>query len=315
MKKFMTKAFVTAASLTLFAANTSVVTVFAQGDNEIATVGKTKITEKDFYNKLKENAGEETLRTMILEDVLKQNVSDADKLHKEAEDEVQKQVKEIGGEEAFQRMLQYQQISSKESLIYQTYITKMFQEVLDKEIDLSDDAVKKFYDKGYEPVMEADHILVKTEDEANDVIKRLEKGEDFSEVAKEVSQDSTAQNGGHLGKFTASQMVPEFSEGVKALKDGEFSKKPVKSQYGFHVIKAIQNGEKKPFDQVKDEVKEQYKASYYDNVDFSFGVLGKLIEKTGVEIKDDQYKDVVKKLVEASSNLKPKNDDKQESGN
>lgn len=312
----MTKALITLASLSVLIGNGSNYLVYAQSDNEIATVGDTKITEKDFYNKLKEQAGEDTLRTMILEDVLKQNVSDSDKLHKEAEDEVNKQIKEIGGEEAFERMLQYQQVSSKESLIYQTYITKMFQEILDNEIDLSDDAIKKFYDKDYQPMMEADHILVDTEEEANNAIKRLENGEDFAEVAKEVSKDSTAQDGGYLGTFTEGQMVPEFAEGVKSLKDGEYSKKPVKSQFGYHVIKAIQNGEKKPFDEVKDDVINQYKLSYYDNVDFSFGVLGKLIDKTGVNIKDKEYKDVVKQLVEASENLKPQgNEDKKEADN
>ena len=85
--------------------------------------------------------------------------------------------------------------------------------------------------------MSAAHILLKTEKEAKDVIKQLEKGADFAELANKVSENKGLE-GGDLGYFTRELMVPEFSEAVFRMKEGEISKTPVKTQFGYHVIKA-----------------------------------------------------------------------------
>ncbi len=85
--------------------------------------------------------------------------------------------------------------------------------------------------------MSAAHILLKTEKEAKDVIKQLEKGADFAELANKVSENKGLE-GGDLGYFTRELMVPEFSEAAFRMKEGEISKIPVKMQFGWHVIKA-----------------------------------------------------------------------------
>lgn len=83
----------------------------------------------------------------------------------------------------------------------------------------------------------ARHILVKTEDEAKGVIKALESGEKFDKLAKAKSTDArSAQEGGDLGWFNQGSMVPDFFNAVAALKPGEFTKTPVKTDFGWHVI-------------------------------------------------------------------------------
>ena len=89
--------------------------------------------------------------------------------------------------------------------------------------------------------LEASHILVKTEQEAFDIIKQLDKAtkkdDKFKELAKAKSIDPTGkQNAGYLGKFPADQMVPEFSAAAKALTKGTYSKIPTKTQFGYHII-------------------------------------------------------------------------------
>ena len=117
---------------------------------------------------------------------------------------------------------------------------------------MTEDAIKARYDKfiAEQPAqteIRASHILVATEEEAKDIIKQLEGGADFATVAKEKSTDPSAkQNGGDLGYFTASEMVPEFSQAVFAMEKGESSKAPVKSQFGWHVIKVIDKRPKAP---------------------------------------------------------------------
>ena len=112
-------------------------------------------------------------------------------------------------------------------------------------LKFSDAEKKDFYEKNKEKFvvpenLEASHILVKTEAEAKEIIKQLDKAtkkeDKFTELAKTKSQDPAGKNGGYLGKFSADQMVPEFATAAKALAKGTYSKTPVKSQFGYHVI-------------------------------------------------------------------------------
>jgi peptidyl-prolyl cis-trans isomerase C len=83
----------------------------------------------------------------------------------------------------------------------------------------------------------ASHILVKTEEEAKKMIAELDKGAEFGKLANKNSLDAKeSQNGGDLGWFSAGQMVAPFSEAVAALEKGKYTKTPVKTQFGYHVI-------------------------------------------------------------------------------
>ena len=129
---------------------------------------------------------------------------------------------------------------------------------------LSDAALKQKYDemtKSVKPQEElrASHILVASEAEAKDIIAQLEKGADFAKLAKEKSKDPGATNGGDLGYFSDGDMVPEFWAAADKLNKGEYTKAPVKSQFGWHVI-LLTDKRSKPtptFDQVKDQLKDQ----------------------------------------------------------
>src|SRR6201995_5218385 len=99
------------------------------------------------------------------------------------------------------------------------------------------------------------HILVETEDEAKAVKAELDKGADFAELAKKKSKDPGASDGGDLGFFTKDQMVPEFSAVAFALEPGKISD-PVKSQFGWHIIKVEEkrNRQAPDFAQVKPQI-------------------------------------------------------------
>jgi peptidyl-prolyl cis-trans isomerase C len=99
----------------------------------------------------------------------------------------------------------------------------------------------------------ARHILVATEPFAQKIIERLDKGEKFDVLAKAESMDSSKNNGGDLGWFTANRMVPEFAAAVMTLKPNEYTHKAVQTQYGWHVIQLLETREvtAPPFDQVR----------------------------------------------------------------
>ena len=126
---------------------------------------------------------------------------------------------------------------------------------------VTEDAVKEAYQKEAAKVTtqnraRARHILVNSEQDAKAVMARLEKGEKFEEIAKQVSLDGSADYGGDLGYFTAAEMVPAFSKAVFALEKGQVSQ-PVKTDFGWHIIKLedVQAGGAQPFDQVKNPIR------------------------------------------------------------
>jgi peptidyl-prolyl cis-trans isomerase C len=121
-------------------------------------------------------------------------------------------------------------------------------------------ALRKLYDETVKTVkpeeeVHARHILLESEDEAKKAQARVNGGEDFAKVAKELSKDPGSADGGDLGFFTKDRMVKEFADAAFALKPGEVSV-PVKSQFGWHVIK-VEDKRSKPapaFEAVKDQV-------------------------------------------------------------
>ncbi len=128
--------------------------------------------------------------------------------------------------------------------------------------EVTEEQAHKYYDENpglYSGTqIRASHILVKDEDTAKQLLAELKAHpEKFEEIAKEKSTDTTsAQKGGDLGMFGQGRMVPEFERVAFALKAGELSD-VVKTQYGYHIIKVAERkeGDRKPFDQVKEQIK------------------------------------------------------------
>ena len=124
----------------------------------------------------------------------------------------------------------------------------------------TDEAMKKVYEEASKQItgeqeVHARHILVESEDEAKAIKAELDKGGDFAELAKKKSKDPGASDGGDLGFFTKEQMVPEFSTVAFALEPGKISD-PVKSQFGWHIIKVEEKRSRKApdFEQVKSQI-------------------------------------------------------------
>jgi len=150
----------------------------------------------------------------------------------------------------------------KEGLLVNVWMKKQLDGIL-----VSDSEAKEFYEKNKEKflqpaAMHASHILVKTEKEAQAIIDELKslKGDDlkakFIELAKAKSTGPSGPKGGDLGTFTKQQMVPEFSAAAEALNKGEITQKPVKTQFGYHVIYLEEKMPAKPvtYEQVKDKI-------------------------------------------------------------
>ncbi|APG85604.1 foldase/peptidyl-prolyl cis-trans isomerase [Sinorhizobium americanum CCGM7] len=151
--------------------------------------------------------------------------------------------------------------------------------------------VKARYDKEIAAIpaqeeVKARHILVKTEDEAKAVIKELDAGKSFVELAKAKSTDPNKDDGGDLGYFTKGRMVPEFETAAFALEKGTYTKTPVKTQFGFHVILVEDKRPQAPpaLEQVEPQVRQLVMRDKY------LALLDTAKKATGVEISDPALK-------------------------
>lgn len=199
-----------------------------------------------------------------------------------------------GSEENLQAYLDEYNVSDEmldrmieEKLYYDKYIELI-------KSDISVDA-ESYYNENSDQFDVADqvkakHILVEDKETAEDIIKQLDEGADFSELAKEYSTDSaTAQQGGELGYFTADEMITEFSDAAFALEVGQYTEEPVETSYGYHVIlcEDKQTAHHQTFDEVKDELTEQLtnqevQTKYYDMMD-------QLKQEATIEYLSDDY--------------------------
>ncbi|MDI6604749.1 MAG: peptidylprolyl isomerase [Thermoanaerobacteraceae bacterium] len=201
---------------------------------------------KKLIDAVKENVMDNLImEKILLKEAQKQNITASSK---EIDDEYNKEKlanKDITKEEAKNNLLINKLIDS-----------------WTKDVKISDEDIKKYYEsnKSQFEVVKASHILVADEKTANEIYNKLMQGADFAQMAKQYSIDtSTKDKGGELGEFPRGTMVQEFDNAVFNLKAGEISK-PVKTQYGYHIIKS-EGITVKSLDEVKDYIKQNLEDS------------------------------------------------------
>ena len=156
---------------------------------------------------------------------------------------------------------------------------------------VTDEELKKIYDEktsGGGKEFKARHILVEDEDTAKDLITKLDVGADFSELAKEFSTGPSGKNGGDLGWFSAKQMVKPFSDAAAALEKGKYSKEPVQTQFGWHVIMLDDSRESSPppFEQLKPQLQAFVQNERIQNY------VKQLRENASIELTDSFKKEI-----------------------
>ena len=159
------------------------------------------------------------------------------------------------------KLLEDPAVAAKIDNAIRMVLSQVAAENLVKKFVPTEEEIKKEYEQRIGAMKSAEykarHILVDSEKAALDVIKRLEKGEHFAALAKKLSKDTGSKgSGGELGWFSPQQMVPPFSNAVVALKDGEVTKTPVNTDFGWHVIQREESREQAPpaFDAVREQL-------------------------------------------------------------
>ncbi len=260
----------------------------------LAKVGATKITEADlerdlknlpdFAQKLFEGPGgkEKFLDELIKKELLYQEAT------KRGLDKDPEFVRKL---EEFRKL---------------TLIGQLLEKEIEAKSKVTEQDVQKYYEAHKDELssvsqIKASHILVKTEGEAKKVLERLKKGENFASIAKKSSIDpGSAANGGDLGYFSPGQMVPEFESAAMKLKVGEISSEPVKTKFGYHIIKVTDKKKGKPveFEKIKKmlyqrlsaEKQREFFDSYIENLKKTYKVEinREAVSKLSAEQKKDE---------------------------
>ncbi|WP_127850154.1 peptidylprolyl isomerase [Lacticaseibacillus hulanensis] len=272
----------------------------------VASMKGEKITQKEYYDAMKKSsAGQQELRSLIVAKALDQQygkkVSDA---------KVKKQFNSVKSQYGSSFDSTLTQNGYTESSFKDQIRTSLLSEVALKDLKKPTNAQLKKQYKSYEPKVQVQHILVKTKAEAQKIIDQLSKKNttaNFSSLAKKNSTDTGTKNdGGKLPAFdnTDTTLDSTFKKAAFKLKQGTYTTTPVKTSYGYHVIRMIKNpGKGKITDKdVKAALTKQLYTTWESDTTVMNGIIKKVLTKADVKIKDDDLKDVLSTYLGSSSN-------------
>ncbi|NLS45044.1 MAG: foldase [Firmicutes bacterium] len=231
----------------------------------VARVNSTNITWKQLHNELRKQNGSQMLAVLLREELVRQAAERYNIVITDEDIEAEKNslINQFGSVSGFENALK-QYGMSMDDFAEQIRDSLLLEGIATKDVVIEEEELKTYYDENKDKYIEpeqvkARHILVEDEDTAKAILKRLEKGEDFAEIAKEESTDSGTKNkGGNLGFFGRGVMDESFEEAAFSLSIGETGP-PVKSQFGYHIIRVEdKRPERLPsFEEVRDDIVRQ----------------------------------------------------------
>lgn len=299
MKKYLKKAaaVIAVAGIALSTAACS------NGGKTVASYKGGKITQNDYYNEMKKSqAGQSALANMIINHVLDQQYGS-----KVSKDQVNKQFNNYKKQYGSQFSAVLQQQGMTESSFKDNLKTTLLSEAALKDIKKVSKSQEDKAWKSYQPKVTVQHILVAKKSTAEDIISQLKDGKSFKTLAKKYSTDtSTKSNAGKLPAFdsTDTSLDAGFKKAAFQLKTGEITKTPVKSQYGYHIIKMINHPAKGSFASHKKEIDDQIYQSMSQDQETMRDVIATVLKKADVSIKDNDLKNVLASYVSKSDSSK-----------
>ena len=230
----------------------------------VARVGGEVITKDELYDFMVQQTGQEALDNLVVKKIIELEAEDQN-IEVTAE-EIDKEVEELaeyyGGKDAMTQTLAMYNINLDQVREDVTVNIKL-EKLLSQRIEITDQEVQEHFQVNQEAYaveeqIKVSHILVDSEETAQEITTLLAEGRNFADLAEEYSTDTGSKNqGGNLGMVTRGEMVEEFEQAAFAMQPGQISD-PVKSEYGYHIIKVEEKTEARPgtleenYDKIKD---------------------------------------------------------------
>lgn len=287
-KKFY---FATAASALLVLAGCS-------SNDTVATTSAGNVSKEELYQAMKKSSvGQQSLYRLLVEKVATANLKDKTTVENATNQFMVSRQESAGGQEAFINLVKNYGYDNLDDFKKAVYTNQTILQVIKENLQITDEDVTKAYET-YEKPMTASHILVSDEAVAKDIIAQLNNGGDWNALAAQHSIDTANKDkGGSLGEFKPSSMVKEFSEALSTMNDGDISKTPVKSSFGFHIIKMEKKTEKGSFDAEKENVKNELLTTKANDSTTQQEIMTKLLKTANVKINDAQLDNALKSVL------------------
>lgn len=298
------------------------------GDEAVVTMKDGDISVEKLYSEMKEKYALDMLITKIDTAILN-NVYKTDD---EEKNYIDKQLETIkyyyetyykSQYKSFQEYLTQNGVESEDELKENIRLTYKRNKAIKDYVKsiITDKEIEKYYDEEIFGDISASHILIKPEyddnasdeekkesekkalKEAKEVIAKLKKGEDFAELAKEYSDDSSnSKSGGKLADFNHGQMVEAFEDAAKDLKVGSYTTTPVKTEFGYHIILKTAQKDKPALKEVKDDIiSDLTDEKLKSDSSLEVTALVELRKKHKVEIQDKDIKKLYEAYVEKNT--------------
>lgn len=297
-------------------------------DNKTAVSLKgIKITATDYYNEIKKS-NISKLVDMIDHQLFDEKYESNDEEDQAVEEQINQLKQSYSDDTTFQSVIQqYFGVNSEDELEDMLRLEYKRNVAVEDFVadNLTDKEIEDYYDQNIIGDIKASHILItpdvdsdatdeekekaenKAKKEAERIIKKLDEGEDFAKLAKKYSDDeATAKNGGDLDYFNTDDMDENFMDAVKKLDNDEYTKEPVKTQYGYHIILKVDQKEKPKLKEVKDSIKETLANNKLNNNStLHYETLMDIREENNIKWNDDelekQYNELMDQLIKTSS--------------
>lgn len=294
------------------------------GKEVIASVKGKKITAEELFDDLKENYGSNALINMIDEFIVNKEITDDEKSEEYAKAQVSsmKSQYESAGYDWNSTLTQYGYANEK-ALISEYATQYKKQETAKKYISkkITDDEINEYYEKEIYGNYTVKHILITPEtkddmsdeekekaekkalEKAKEVIKKLDDGKKWADLVKEYSDDTgSKENEGLIENFTKGDMVDEFFEASIKLEDGKYTKEPVESSYGYHIILKVSNTKKPSLKDSKEKILNEISENKLNNDSNLYDNTWKEIrESYNLKINDTVVEKAYKKTLATSS--------------
>lgn len=280
------------------------------GSELVFKMDNINMSAEDFYQKLKDNYGTYTLVNAI-DELLLDKVYETDNDMKKQVDSQIIAMKNQFGSDFNDAISYYYGVSNENQLKEYVEMSLKRQKAIEDYANslITDKQIEEYYNEKTIGDIKASHILITSEatndmtddekkkfeneayNKAKEIIKKLDEGAKFEDLAKEYSKDGSANDGGNLGYFNRGDMVSEFEEAVVKLEVGKYTKEPVKTQFGYHIILKTDQKEKPSLEDSKETIKKTLANELVSNTEnISAFALDWLREKNNLTIYDAELK-------------------------
>lgn len=273
----------------------------SDGKQVVASIDGKEFTAEDLYTELNKQGGYSVLTTLVDDFIISKEIENKDDAKKYADSIVAQYEEQYKSSSiSFKDLLTsngYESVDAFKEVVMNSYLREQVAKKYIKE-SITDEELKDYYEKHVSDELSVKHILITpdvdddaTSDEkkkaeaaaleqAKEIIKKLDNGEDFEKLAKEFSKDTgSASNGGVINNVVKDNYITEFWDAANKLEVGKYTAEPVKSKFGYHIIYKVSHTPKKSLEEMKETL-------YSKIVSAKISADSNLEQKTWVKIRE-----------------------------